>query len=270
MRGLETARTKVLLYHDLASLTEGDVGLARERFRRQLALMTTWGFSFRSMPEFLAGDASGSRDVVITFDDGGRSILDCALPVLREFSAPATMFVIAGFVGCRGRTMEFLTWDDIHEIRAEGIDVGSHGLGHLPLTGSDADEVRREVFGAAELFERHGISPRTFAYPYGRRSDTAKDVVREAGFEAAFMIKKGGTDPFELRRRLFALHESKPLVRFFMSDHYFGLRNAIVSVVPDRYRRDRRPLPTSSIGANGFGLDGWEPPELSWTPGPVS
>ncbi len=230
MRGLETAGTKVLLYHDLASLTGGDVGTARERFRRQLTHMAEWGFSFRSMGDFLAGEASGPRDVVITFDDGGRSIIDCALPVLREFSAPATMFVIAGFVGCHGQTMEFLTWDDMDGIAAQKIEIGSHGLGHLPLIGSDAEEIEREIFGAAELFERHGFAPRTFAYPYGRRSDTAKEVVRSAGFEAAFMIKKGGSDPFELRRRLFTLGESTALLRFFMSDHYFGVRNAAVSL----------------------------------------
>ena len=84
------------------------------------------------------------------------------------------------------------------------------------------------------------------------------------------MIKKGGSDSFELRRRLFTLGESSAVVRFFMSNHYFGVRNAVVSVVPDRYRRDRRPLPESAIGANAFGLEDWDPPALSWTPGDVS
>jgi len=263
--GLQTAGTKFLLYHDLASLTGGDTGLARERFRTHLARMRAWGFSFRSMAEFLEGDARGAKDVVITFDDGGRSVMECALPVLAEFSAPATMFVIAGFVGHRG-TMEFLTWDDIDELRASGVDIGSHGLSHQPLIGSEADEVRREVYGAAELFDRRGVATHTFAYPYGRRSDVAKDVIAEAGFEAAFMIKAGGADRFELRRRLCTLSEPGPLLRFYLSDRYFGVRGAIVSAVPDRYRRDRRPLPESVMGAAGFGLDGWEPPAIAWTP----
>lgn len=266
MEGLERAATKFLLYHDIASLAGGDKGLARERFRRQIALIARWGFSFRSMPDFLAGKASSARDVVITFDDGGRSLLDCALPVLEEFSAPATMFVIAGFVGCKGSKLEFLTWDDIDEVAARGIDIGSHGLGHAPLTGTDADVIRREIFGAAEIFDRHGYAPRTFAYPYGRRSDTAKAVVREAGFDAAFMIKKGGHDALEIRRRLLTLSESAPLMRFYLSDHYFPVRKAIVSAVPESMRREGRPLPESSIGPRAFGLDGWEPPAVAWTP----
>lgn len=270
MKGLESAGTKFLLYHDIASLTGGDKGLARELFRRQLALIAQWGFSFRSMPEFLAGEASTNRDVVITFDDGGRSLIDCALPVLEEFSAPATMYVVAGFMGCTGGRMEFLTWDDLDEVAARRIDIGSHALSHVPLTSADPDAIRREVYGAAELFARHGHAPRTLAYPYGRRSDPAKDVVREAGFEAAFMIKKGGRDAFELRRRLLTLNEPAPLVRFYLSDHYFAVRKTIVSVVPERFRREGRPIPESHIGARGFGLDDWEPPAVSPRPGAAS
>jgi peptidoglycan/xylan/chitin deacetylase (PgdA/CDA1 family) len=260
MEALEKAGTKFLLYHDLLELADGDPGLARERFRRQLSLMAGWGFSFRSMREFVAGKALGDRDIVITFDDGGRSFMDCALPVLEEFSASATMYTVADFVGQTGR-MDFLTWDDLDEIVARGTDIGSHGLNHMPLTGSNADEIRREIFGAAEVFERHGHAPSTFAYPYGRRSDTAKEVVREAGFKAAFTIKQGGRDPFELRRRLFTLGEPAPLVRFFLSDHYFEVRGAIVGIVPGRLRREWRPLPQSVIGGRSFGLDEWEPPE---------
>lgn len=255
MTGLETAQTKFLLYHDLVTLTGGDAGLARERFRHQLSLMRLWGFTFRSMPEFLDGAARGPRDVVITFDDGGRSLLDCALPVLKEFSAPATMFVITGFVGRRGEKMDFLSWDDLDTVAAEGIDVGSHGSRHHPLIGTDGDEIRRDLAEAAATFARHGFAPRTFAYPYGRRSDAAKDAVRAAGFEAAFMIKQGGRDAFELRRRLFTLSEPDSLARFFMSDHYFGIRKTIVSLVPGRFRREFRPLPHEVIGGNAFGVD---------------
>ncbi|MDR3686532.1 MAG: polysaccharide deacetylase family protein [Coriobacteriia bacterium] len=259
--GLASAKTKFLLYHDLASLRAGDKAEARELFRRQLSLMAGWGFSFRSMSEFLAGNASGHKDVVITFDDGGSSFIDCALPVLAEFSAPATMYVVAGFVGCHGRVMEFLTWDQIEKLAAQGVDIGSHTLSHLLLGDMSADAVRFEIDSAAELFRAHGISPTTLAYPYGRRSDAAKQIVRESGFQAAFMIKKGGRDAFELRRRLFTLTESEPLVRFFLADNYFPVRKAIVSVVPERFRREGKPIPPELLGANAFGIDAWQPPE---------
>ncbi|HET6351021.1 MAG TPA: polysaccharide deacetylase family protein [Coriobacteriia bacterium] len=259
MEPLETARTKFLLYHDLASLTGGDKGLARERFRTQLELMRRWGYSFRSMAEFLDGSAHTSRDIVITFDDGGSSLMDTALPVLEEFGAPATLFMIAGYAGLTGEGYPFLTWEELVESASRGIDIGSHTLSHQPLTTTDRDVIRAELDGAAKLFARHGFSPRTFAYPYGRRSDEAKDLVREAGFEAAFMIKKGGHDRYELRRRLFNLTESPALMRLFLSDHYFGVRGAIVSLIPGRFRRDVLPLPDHAVAGRAFGIDSWDP-----------
>jgi len=260
-RDLASAKTKFLLYHDVASLRGGNKVEARELFRRQLSLMAEWGFSFRSMSQFLAGEASGHRDVVITFDDGGSSFVDCALPVLQEFSAPATMYVVAGFVGCHGRVMDFLTWKQIEELAAQGIDIGSHTLSHLLLGEMSADAVRFEIDSAAEIFDAHGLTPTTLAYPYGRRSDLAKQVVRDAGFQAAFMIKKGGHDAFELRRRLFTLAEPEPLVRFFLADNYFPVRKAIVSIVPEKLRREGKPIPPELLGANAFGIDAWQPPE---------
>jgi peptidoglycan/xylan/chitin deacetylase (PgdA/CDA1 family) len=260
LKGLETAKTKFLLYHDLASLRGGDRGEARELFRHQIGLMAEWGFAFRSMSEFLAGDASSSRDIVVTFDDGGRSFIDCALPVLKEFSAPATMYVVAGFVGCEGRAMDFLSWDEIDELAAEGVDIGSHTLSHRPLVDLEIAEARREISRASEIFEHHGYSPTTLAYPYGRRTESTKQAVREAGFSAAFTIKKGGRDVFELRRRLFTLAEPTPLLRFFLADHYFPVRKAIVSIMPERFRREGRPIPCELWGAEGFGIDGWRPP----------
>jgi peptidoglycan/xylan/chitin deacetylase (PgdA/CDA1 family) len=257
---LAGAKTKFLLYHDLAALCHGDKQRARTLFRTQIALMARWGYSFRSMSDFLAGEALGGKDVVVTFDDGGRSFTDCALPVLDEFSAPATIYVVAGFPGYRGRDLDFLDWDELGELTRRGVDIGSHALGHLPLVDLEIDDVRREVFGATEVFERHGISPTTFAYPYGRRSEAIKRVVRDAGFSAAFTIKKGGRDAFELRRRLFRLTESEPVVRFFLGDHYFPVRKTIVSVVPERFRREGKPIPKERWGASGFGIEGWKPP----------
>jgi peptidoglycan/xylan/chitin deacetylase (PgdA/CDA1 family) len=261
--GLESAGTKFLLYHDLASLRRGDKGEARELFRRQLDLMRSWGYRFRTMAEFLSGEARDGRDVVITFDDGGRSFLDCALPVLKEFSASATMYVVAGFPGWTGRDIDFLTWEEIEHIAAEGTDIGSHGFSHPVLTDLGIDAIRRELDTSAELFARHGFSPQTFAYPYGRLSQDAKRVVRESGFEAAFTIKKGGRDAFELRRRLFTLAEPAPLVRFFLADSYFPVRKAIVSVVPERFRREGKPIPAELRGPNAFGIVSWRAPDLS-------
>ncbi len=72
------------------------------------------------------------RAVCVTFDDGYRSVHDLALPVLREFGLPATVFVTSGFLD--GGTM----WNDriitaVQSLKTEQVDMSEFGLGLLPL-----------------------------------------------------------------------------------------------------------------------------------------
>jgi len=75
------------------------------------------------------------RTVCITFDDGYRSVHDLALPILREFKLPATVFVTSGYVGANAGNM----WNDriIHAVQAlpmETLDLTDLGLPCFPLT----------------------------------------------------------------------------------------------------------------------------------------
>ena len=50
-----------------------------------------------------------AHSVLVTFDDGRRSILDVALPLLRDRGVPAVAFVVAGLIG----TDEPFWWDEV-------------------------------------------------------------------------------------------------------------------------------------------------------------
>ena len=58
------------------------------------------------------------RTVCITFDDGYRGVHDLALPVLKEFHLPATVFVTSGYVG------ESHMWNDRIIEAVESIPSG--------------------------------------------------------------------------------------------------------------------------------------------------
>ena len=78
------------------------------------------------------------RTVCITFDDGYRSVHDLALPILRKFRLPATVFVTSGFVGADAGNM----WNDriIHAVQslpAGTLDLTSIGLACYPLNSLD-------------------------------------------------------------------------------------------------------------------------------------
>ena len=117
-------------------------------FETQLAWLDS-AFHILALPEAVARLAAGTlppRALCLTFDDGYRNNLECALPVLRKYGAPATVFVNTAYL--EGGMM----WNDqlIEAVRAwpgRTLDLGTHGAGSFEL-GDDRASVATRVLDA--------------------------------------------------------------------------------------------------------------------------
>lgn len=129
---------RILEAHDPLLESEPDV----PTFRWQMQLLSR---CFNVLPLYEAVQLVGSgqlppRAVCITFDDGYRSVHDLALPILKEFGLPATVFVTTGYVG--GGNM----WNDriieaVQNLPPGQLDLSELGLAVYPL-GSLAQRQR--------------------------------------------------------------------------------------------------------------------------------
>jgi peptidoglycan/xylan/chitin deacetylase (PgdA/CDA1 family) len=128
---------RVLARPDPLLDTEPDVAA----FHWQMALLADC-FNVMPLHEALRALDEGRlppRTVCITFDDGYRSVHDLALPILRKFGLPATVFVTSGFVGADAGNM----WNDriIHAVQSlpQGtLDLSDIGLECYPLVSLEA------------------------------------------------------------------------------------------------------------------------------------
>jgi peptidoglycan/xylan/chitin deacetylase (PgdA/CDA1 family)/CelD/BcsL family acetyltransferase involved in cellulose biosynthesis len=106
---------------------------------------------------------------------------------------------------CRGR---MLTWDQVREMHAQGIDFGGHTVTHPFVSKLTPDEARSEIGLCKSRIEEETQSPvELFAYPVGREEDMAgwcRDILCAAEYRAAVSTIWGmndrSTDPMELRR----------------------------------------------------------------------
>jgi peptidoglycan/xylan/chitin deacetylase (PgdA/CDA1 family) len=109
-RGRAASRLTVLAYHGI-----DDVGAFTRQLdhlrQRHRALTVDELIAFVAAREPLP-----SRSVLITFDDGHRSLLELGLPLLRERGLPAAAFVVTGLVD----TDEPFWWDEVDELVASG------------------------------------------------------------------------------------------------------------------------------------------------------
>ncbi len=244
---------RLLLYHDLTLRGSITAELATERFETQLSLITQMGFRFATMGEYLAGEL-GPRDVVVTFDDGLRSFHQVAWPVMRRRFIKPTLFVVSEFAERTDAHEKLMTWDDVHEVAAAGATIGCHAASHVPLDQIPPEQMRREITRSLAAFAEQGLPTTTLAYPFGRYNEVVKVATREAGFEAAFTVMKGGADRFEIRRRLLTGAENPATLLLTLSDGFFALREAARGVIPRRYLKQEQPVAQSRWGAQAFGL----------------
>ena len=102
-----------------------------------------------------------------------------------------------------------LTWDQVREMHALGMTIGSHTLTHPNLPSAGLDAATHEIRGARARLEQEIGGPVTmFSYPNGgaERYVTAElqAVVREAGYEAATTSTNGfatlASNPYALER----------------------------------------------------------------------
>jgi peptidoglycan/xylan/chitin deacetylase (PgdA/CDA1 family) len=200
------------MYHSITDTTDDPyrVTVSPVRFARQLHWLGDRRLRGVSVRELLAATAEGRAKglVGLTFDDGYADFLDSALPLLRRHGFTATVYVLPGRLGgengwdTAGPRKPLLDEHGIRRISEAGMEIGSHGLRHVPLTEADDAELAAETRRSRELLEEMTGRPVDgFCYPYGQVDPRAIRAVRKAGYRYACAIDPGPlTGPYALPR----------------------------------------------------------------------
>lgn len=135
---------------------------------------------------------SGEKRVALTFDDGYRDFVTTVLPILHEFDAPATAFVVPGFLegdvrrlqaANAGHVFETLTTTDLEALADDPlVTLGNHTRTHHDLgLHHEEDIIREEVIGGKDLLEeRFSVDIDLFCYPRGNFNETSLQIVKES------------------------------------------------------------------------------------------
>jgi peptidoglycan/xylan/chitin deacetylase (PgdA/CDA1 family) len=214
------SRALILVYHvidESRSVAEARYCVTPSAFRAQMAYLAASGHIVMPLADLIQALKDGTPlaegALAITFDDGFECFWDNALPVLTEYSLPATVFAVAGRLGGTNTWMESKGWPArklmgapaLRELRKAGISVGCHSLTHRPMTELSDDELTAETSIARQVLrDALDADVTLFAYPYGKQGDRERKAVARAGFLAACETEPGfnrhGADLFALRR----------------------------------------------------------------------
>ncbi len=136
--------------------------------------------------------------VCLTFDDGYKSPLVFAKPILDRYGYPWTFFIYPQFVNetPSNNYKGAVSWPELVQLQKEGVDIECHSMTHPILTkkGSKSPEqyaawLENETAGAKKILEQHmGKTITCFAYPYGEWNKQVQAAVIAAGFQDIFTV----------------------------------------------------------------------------------
>ncbi|GEM_PF-1823554 len=212
----------VLCYHRFVAHPEkfteklSEYRFPQAEFRWQMQYFKDHGISPISMRQlkdyWFSGKPLPARPVLLTFDDGFRSLYDVMFPVLQQFKYPGVLFLYTDFIRDHG---DSLTLEDIKAMQKYGMALESHTKSHLNLGFVEEKEkagdfsvlLDRELSDPLEYIEKEfDYTPTTLAYPYGVYDDRIIQETEKLNYQLAFTVNPGPNDrtvpPLKLKRDL--------------------------------------------------------------------
>lgn len=182
----------ILNYHKVDILNHA-LSVSPQEFEEQMEYLYKNGFHTIAPDQLMAylkyGKKLPDKPIMITFDDGYLDNYTNAYPIMKKYDFTATIFIITNLIAQDNR---FMNWDQVREMQQNGFVFGSHTANHKSLTSLTRDQVMNELSQSRDEMARQlGKSPKYFAYPTGTYNGEIEEMVRAAGYRAAFTIEYG-------------------------------------------------------------------------------
>lgn len=163
----------ILTYHQVGVDRTAEINVPLPEFRRQIAYLAG-RYPVVPLAEAVDATALDQDLVVLTFDDGYRSFIEHAAPVLHDHRLPATVYVCPAYAQSgtylpwdRSRADPAMDWAQLRALAGSGlVSVGSHTWSHRVVPGLTDEEMHHELADArVEIEERIGRAVPDFCYP---------------------------------------------------------------------------------------------------------
>lgn len=243
----------ILMYHSISADAEPNaapyyrVCTSTQQFAAHLAWIRRLGFRGVSLAEGIthlqtavASAERAERLVAITFDDGFQNFYTEAFPALQKEGFSATMYLPTAFIGDSRRSIgrrTCLTWQEVRELDAAGIEFGSHTVNHPRLADLPWPQVHAELLDSKRTIEdelRHEVQGFAFPYAYPQADrDFAlrfRDLLSALQYRTAVTTSLGrataSSDCLELPRVPANSADDEQLFGAKLSGHYDWLGSA--------------------------------------------
>jgi peptidoglycan/xylan/chitin deacetylase (PgdA/CDA1 family) len=198
----DTVSVPILTYHRFGPTAADSMTTTTPVFEAQLKYLQEHGYTvipLQTLVDYRLGKAPPPppRSVVLTFDDGHRSVYEVALPLIKRYKMPVTLFIYPSAIS-NSHAPYAMTWEQLQELVGTGLfNVQSHTYWHpnfkrekKRLTPAEYDKIVATQLqkSKAVLEKRFGGSIDILAWPFGIYDDELLESAKKAGYKAALTI----------------------------------------------------------------------------------
>ena len=178
----------VLTYHDFVlGDPENNMQINKDVFESEMKYLSKMGYKTLKLKDiecFIEDKCKlPKKSVLITMDDGWKSELDIALPILKKYNLNAVIFYLG--VHYDGENANFISEKDLNYIRKnyKNIELANHSYN---LHYEDAYKLEIDDF-VNDMTRMEDINKsKYYAYPYGNYSDNYIKALEKEKYHLAF------------------------------------------------------------------------------------
>lgn len=197
-----STKIPVLCYHRFGAEVSDSMTIKTQAFEEQLQWLKTNGYTVIPLDtaiRYLQGKVKSvpTKSVVITVDDGHKSVYTDMARVVKKYKIPVTLFVYPSAISNAKYAM---TWEQIQELESSKLfHVESHTYWHpnfkkekKKLSEQEyAKFVDKQLAGAKKkLEEKTGHEVKYLAWVFGIYDDGLLTDAKKSGYASAFTIDR--------------------------------------------------------------------------------
>jgi peptidoglycan/xylan/chitin deacetylase (PgdA/CDA1 family) len=234
-------RVPILAYHRFGPVAVDAMTVTTATFESHLRYLRDHGYTvipLRRLVDARLGRVAPppAGAVVITVDDGHRSVYEAMLPLVRRYAVPVTAFIYPSAIGHADYA---LTWDQVRALRDSGwFEIASHTYWHpnfrterARLAPAEYDRfVQTQLAKSRGTLEREiGGAVDLLAWPFGIYDADLAAAATRNGYVAAMALEGRATKGTD---------DLMALPRFLMSEQHRGA--AFAALLPPLPRETER------------------------------
>lgn len=185
----------ILTYHaikDFATCLDDTYALWPVDFKAQLEHLYELGYKTTIQTDTSEKENTISsidnRLICLTFDDGYISNFTLAYPVLKKYGFKAIFFIVVNNIDKPG----YMSWEQLRQLKADGMAIGSHSMNHPILTKMEDKDVEYELRESKNILDKNLLfSIDSISIPRGFWNDRIANIAFKVGYKQIFTSDEG-------------------------------------------------------------------------------